>query len=117
IVPKLFVRPSSLLVCRRTRPPQNNLGGLFPPQEITPPISGPVLPTTSSNGVWGSAGGALLSWEPLDFGLHTATVGVARSAQDTASSQLDLTRLSVAAAAADAFLTVVVAQQTRQAAQ
>src|SRR5215510_996386 len=109
--------PRTDLLWQSNRATHNNIAGLLLPQAIIPPISGPVLPTTSSSGVWGSAGGALLSWEPLDFGLHAATVGVARSAQDTASSQLDLTRLSVAAAAADAFLTVVVAQQTRQAAQ
>lgn len=44
-------------------------------------------------------------------------MGVARQAQQTAASQLELTRLDVAAAAADAFLAVIVSQQTRQAAQ
>src|SRR3954465_9253786 len=45
----------------------NNIFGQLFPQPALPAISGPVLPSASGRPVWGSATGALLSWEPFDF--------------------------------------------------
>ncbi|MDQ3348904.1 MAG: TolC family protein, partial [Acidobacteriota bacterium] len=50
----------------------NNIFGQMLPQSVIPAISGPVLPSASGDGVWGTAVGALLSWEPFDFGLRDA---------------------------------------------
>jgi outer membrane protein len=61
--------------------------------------------------LWGSAGGALFSWQPFDFGLRSANVNVARAGEHSANYQLQLTNLDVSAMAADAFLAAVVAQQ------
>ncbi len=50
----------------------NNIFGQVLPQSVIPAMSGPVLPSASAQSVWGSATGALLSWEPFDFGLRDA---------------------------------------------
>jgi len=76
-----------------------------------------VLTSTSDRGTWGSAAGLLLSWEPLDFGYRRAEVDVARANERLASAGVDINRLTVGAAAANAFLAVVAAQQQARAAQ
>jgi outer membrane protein TolC len=87
------------------------------PQGIVPPISGPVLGTTSNSTVWGSAAGILLSWQAFDFGLRRANVDVARAQNSLSSAQTALTELDVATAAADAYLTVLAADETVRAAR
>jgi outer membrane protein TolC len=95
----------------------NNIFGQVLPQGIIPAISGPVLDTTSSRSVWGSATGALFSWEPLDFGLRQAGVVSAQAALTQARAGETLTRLDVQNAVAAAFLGVVAVQQAVTAAQ
>src|SRR5262245_22774750 len=51
------------LLWQANRATHNNVFGLLFPQGIVPPISGPVLGTTSYDGAWGSAGGLLLAWQ------------------------------------------------------
>jgi outer membrane protein TolC len=63
--------------------------------------------------VWGSAGGKLLSWGPFDFGLRKSNVELARAVGRQASANEAVTRLDVAAA----FLTLLAADQTLEAAQ
>jgi len=71
-----------------------------------------VLGTRSlADSVWGSSGGILLSWEALDFGQRKASVDVARAQTSLARSQTALTELDVTSAAADAFLTVLAADE------
>ncbi len=94
----------------------NNILGQLLPQAVIPPISGPVLDASPVGGVWGSAAGALMSWEAWDFGTRASSVrqaeaAIARSRQDEA-----LTRLGVQEAVASAFLTVVSARQALTAA-
>lgn len=95
----------------------NNIFGQILPQGIVPAISGPVLSSTSSQSVWGSATGALFSWEPLDFGLRHAGVVSAQAALTQARAGETLTRLDVQNAVAAAFLGIVAAQQAVTAAQ
>jgi outer membrane protein len=109
--------PNTNLLWQSNRATANNIFGLLLPQGVIPPISGPVLPTTSNRSVWGSAAGVLFSWEPFDFGYRRATVSVGRAGENIARSQADLTRLDVAAAAAQAFISVLGAQQVTRAAQ
>lgn len=97
---------------QENRATRNNVFGLLFPQAIVPQVSGPVLGTTSYDSVWGSAAGMLLSWEAVDFGRRKATVDVARAQTTVATAQNELTQLDVAAAAADAFLTVLAADET-----
>ena len=95
----------------------NNIFGQLLPQSVLPSISGPVLPSTSTDSVWGSATGALFSWEPFDFGLRHAGVASAQAGVTRARAGEALTRLQVQAAVANAFLTVVAAQRTLAAAR
>jgi len=76
-----------------------------------------VLGTKSYASTWGSAGGILFSWEPIDFGLRSANVELARTAMNQAKAGVEVTRLDVATAAADAFLAVLAAEQAVRAAQ
>lgn len=99
------------------RATHNNVFGMMLPPSIISPISGPVLRTNSLDTVWGSAVGVLVSWEPFDFGLRQANVGVAHAARDVASRQVAVTRLEAGTAAADAYLTIAAAEQTLLAAR
>jgi len=101
------------------RATHNNVFGLMLPQPlpVISSISGPVLRTNSLDSVWGTAVGALVSWEPFDFGLRKANVDAAESARRRAQTEVTVTRLQVGAAAADSFLTILAAQQTVEAAK
>src|SRR5438128_1346291 len=105
------------MVWQENRATTNNVFGLLLPQSIIPPISGPVLGTKSYDSVWGSAAGVLLSWEAVDFGQRKASVDVARAQTSAAKAQTALTELDVASAAADAFLTVLAAEESVRAAR
>lgn len=99
------------------RATHNNIFGLLLPQGIVPSISGPALNTTGYGSAWGSAAGVLLSWEAVDFGLRKANVDVARAQTSLASAHAEQTELDVAAAAADAFLTVLASREAVRAAR
>ena len=109
--------PRADLLWQSNRATRNNIFGALLPQSVIPSISGPVLSQTSDRGVWGSAGGVLVSWEPFDFGYRAAAVDSAKAAQQRANAQFSLTRLYVAARAADAFLTLAASRQKTLAAQ
>jgi outer membrane protein TolC len=95
----------------------NNVFGQVLPQSVIPAMSGPVLPSASSQSVWGSATGALFSWEPFDFGLRRASVASAEATVLQARAGESLTRLDVQRAVAEAFLGVLAAERTVAAAQ
>lgn len=95
----------------------NNVFGQVLPQSIIPALSGPVLPSASGQSVWGSATGALLSWEPFDFGLRDASVAGAQAGLTRARATETLTRLDVEAVVAHAFLVLAAAERAVTAAQ
>lgn len=99
------------------RATRNNVFGALLPQSVLPSMSGPVIGTNNGGSVWGSAAGLLVQWQPFDFGLRHAKVESATAARDRANANIQRSRLEVSAAAADAFLTAVVAGQTQKAAQ
>ncbi len=99
------------------RATRNNVFGLVLPQSVLPSVSGPVLGTNGLTNVWGSAVGLLVSWEPFDFGLRKANVDTAESARRRAEMGVARTRLEVGAAAADAFLSILAAEETVRAAE
>jgi outer membrane protein TolC len=103
-------------ILQENRATHNNVFGLSFPQAVVPPISGPVLGTTSMDSVWGSAAGVLLTWEVIDFGLRHASVQAAQAQTTVAKARSELTDLDVGAAAADAFLTVLAADEAVRAA-
>jgi outer membrane protein len=89
----------------------NNIFGQVLPQSVIPAMSGPVLSSASGGSVWGSAAGALFSWEPVDFGLRQATVAGAEAAVARARAGEALTRLDVQTAVGTAFLSIAAAQR------
>jgi outer membrane protein len=89
----------------------NNIFGQVLPQSVIPAMSGPVLTSASSGSVWGSATGALFSWEPFDFGLRHTGVASAEAAVARARAEEALTRLEVQTAVGTAFLNIVGAQR------
>lgn len=99
------------------RATHNNVFGLLLPQSVIAPISGPVLGTRDFNSVWGTAAGVLVSWDAVDFGVRKANIDVARRQSDAARAQTALTELDISAAAADAYLTVLAADESIRAAQ
>jgi outer membrane protein len=96
---------------------RNNVFGLLLPQNVIPSMSGPVIGSNNFGTAWGSAVGALVTWEPFDFGLRQANVAAAAAAQTQSQAALQRTRYDVAVAAADAYLTLAAAQETVRAAQ
>jgi outer membrane protein TolC len=99
------------------RATRNNVFGALLPQSIVPSMSGPVINSNNGGSVWGSATGLLVNWQPFDFGLRRANVQSAVAARDKADATVRRTQLEVSTAAADAYLTVLVAGQTKQAAE
>jgi outer membrane protein TolC len=109
--------PRADTVWQTNRATDNNITGLLLPQSIIAPISGPVPASTSGRSAWGSAAGLLFSWEPLDFGYRGAKVDAARAVRDRAVAETSLTRLDVAVATVNAYLTVLAAERTVHAAE
>ena len=106
------------MMWQENRGTTNNVFGLLFPQSTLFSMSGPVLGTRSlGDSVWGSAGAVLLSWEAVDFGQRKAGVDVARAQTSLAKNQSALTELDVASAAADAYLTVLAAEESVRAAR
>ena len=99
------------------RATRNNVFGLLLPQSVIPSISGPVLGTNNFGTVWGSGVGALVTWEPFDFGLRGASVSAATASKTRSEATLKRTQFDVSVATADAYLTVMAAQETIRAAQ
>ncbi len=95
----------------------NNVTGLLFPQAAVPSISGPPFAAVSGQSVWGSAVGALLSWEPIDLGQRRAAVQEAESAVTRARADQTLTRLEVQHAVGAAYLAVVAAERSLAAAE
>ena len=109
--------PRADMVWQTNRATDNNITGLLLPQSIIAPISGPVPLSTSNRSAWGSAAGLLFSWEPLDFGYRGAKVDAARAGRDRATAEASLTRLDVAVATVNSYLTVLAAQRTVRSAE
>ncbi len=114
---KTVLLPRADLLWQQNRATRNNLFGLLLPQATLPSISGPQLDSTSLESAWGSAAGLLVSWEPFDFGLRKSQIDLAKAQSKQAAAAEALTQLEVSVAAADAFLTLLAAEQTVRAAQ
>jgi outer membrane protein len=103
--------PRTDILWQTNRATANNVYGLLLPQGVVPSISGPVLAADNGRSAWSSAGGALVSWQPFDFGLRRAQVNSAQQGAAAATAGLKLTRLDVEAAATNAYLDLVTAEQ------
>jgi outer membrane protein TolC len=99
------------------RATRNNVFGMLLPQSTLPSISGPVLGTNNFGTAWGSAVGALVTWEPFDFGQRQAALDAAAAGRSRSDAAVKRTEFEVAVASADAYLTLLAAQETVRAAQ
>ncbi|MGD1096310.1 MAG: TolC family protein [Bryobacteraceae bacterium] len=97
------------------RATRNTFYGLLLPQSVIPGVDG--VPANNFGSVWDSGLGVLVTWQPFDFGLRAANVATATEAHNQAQATVNRTRYDVSVATADAFLTVVAAQQTAEAAR
>ena len=104
------------VLAQANRATRNNIFGLMFPQSTLPSMSGPVLGTNNLGTAWGSALGGLVTWEPFDFGLRASGVAAANAARAQSQAAVHRTEFEVAALAADAYLTLVAAQETLRAA-
>ena len=116
-VAKTAYLPRLDMLWQTNRATDNNRTGLMLPQSVLPSISGPVAVDAPGRSAWSSAGGALINWEPFDFGSRAARVNVAQNGALAAVSVTNLTRLGIAAATANAYLDVVAAHQLVSVAQ
>jgi outer membrane protein len=97
------------------RATRNTFYGLLLPQGIIPGVDG--IRANNLGSVWDSGVGLLVTWQPFDFGLRRSNEDTATAAQAHAQAAVARTRYDVSVATADAFLTVVAAEQTAQAAR
>jgi len=109
--------PRTEVLWQSNRATDNNIAGLTLPNSVIAPITGPVTLSPSNRSAWGSAGGLLFSWEPLDFGYRGAKVDAAHAVQRRAEAEASLTRLDVGIATVDAYLTLLAAEKTVRAAE
>jgi outer membrane protein TolC len=109
--------PNVDAVAQVNRATRNNVFGMLLPQSVIPSISGPVIGSNNLGSAWGSAAGVLVTWEPFDFGLRSAGVSVATAARAQSEAAVRRTQFDVLGATADAYLTLVAAQETVRAAQ
>jgi outer membrane protein len=79
-------------------------------------MSGPVIGSNNLGTAWGSAVGGLVTWEPFDFGCGGPTWPPPRRPASPVRSHAQAHQFEVAVAAADAYLTLVAAQETVRAA-
>jgi outer membrane protein len=105
------------VLAQMNRATSNNVFGILLPQSVIPSISGPVLGTNGLGSAWGSAVGGLVSWEPFDFGLRQANVGVAEASKVQSEATLKRTQFEIAAVTLDSYLTLAATQETAKAAQ
>lgn len=97
------------------RATRNTFYGLLLPQSIIPGVDG--VRADNLGSVWDSGVGLLVTWQPFDFGLRRANVAAATAARAQAQAAIMRTRYDVSVATADAFLTVLAARQTAEAAR
>jgi outer membrane protein TolC len=107
--------PRTDFLYQANRATRNSITGMVLPQPVVPGISGGVG-INEFGSVWSSATGVMLNWEPFDFGFRGANVLAAQSTVNRSGAALEITRLQVATAAAEAFLGVLATQQSVRAA-
>lgn len=105
------------LVWQEIRATRNNISGTTFPQNVIPGISGPVSKGHTWDSGWGSNAGALLTYEPIDFGLRSANAEVAKLGARQSEADVRVIKLEAAAGAAEAFLAHLATQQALRAAR
>jgi len=117
LVARTAYLPRADTLWQTNRATDNNRTGLLLPQSILGSISGPVAVDDAGKSAWSSATGALVQWQPFDFGVRAGQVNAAQNGATAAANATKLTRLGIAAATASAYLDVVAAHQLANVAQ
>lgn len=110
-VVKTAYLPRTDILWQTDRATANNVLGLMLPQSTVPSVTGSVLPADVTRSSWNSTGGALVSWQPFDFGARGAKVEVARQSSEAAKQSAILTQLQVSANAGSVFFDLAAAEQ------
>lgn len=110
-VSKTAYLPRTDMLWQTNRATANNILGLLLPQATIPSVTGSVLPPDPTRSAWNSAGGALVTWQPFDFGARAAKVAAAREGSEAARQAVLLTQLQVSANAGSAFFDLAAAEQ------
>jgi outer membrane protein len=110
-VAKTAYLPRTDILWQTDRATANNVLGLTLPQPVIPSVTGTILPADGARSAWNSTGGALVSWQPFDFGARGAKVEVARQGSEAAKQAFALTQLQVSANAGSAFFDLAGAEQ------
>ncbi len=105
------IYPKGEVLFQVNRATRNNVFGMLLPNRVIAPISGPPLATNAGTNVWGTATGFLISWEPFDLGQRAAKVQSADAERVRAGKTVLRERFEVEASAADAYLSVVAADE------
>ena len=103
--------PRTDILWQTNRATANNIYGLLLPQNVIPSISGPVIASDNIRSAWSSGAGALVNWQPFDFGVRGARVDAARRGSEAASQATAVTVLEVTASAGSSFFDLAAAQQ------
>lgn len=103
--------PRTDVLWQTDRATANNILGLLLPQSTIPSVTGSVIPPNPTRSAWNSAGGAVLSWQPFDFGARAAKVEVSRQGGEAAKQAAALTRLEISASAGNAFFDLAAAER------
>ncbi len=95
----------------------NTVPGAFFPQTGFVPIAGPTRGKTFDGGSWQSGASLWASWDVLAFSRQAAAIDLALAGKSEANAATNARRLDVAYRAADAFLTLLEAQEAVRLAQ
>lgn len=109
--------PKGDVIFQVNRATRNNVFGMLLPNRVIAPISGPPLAANTGTNVWGTATGFLISWEPFDLGQRTANIHSADAERVRSEKTVLRERFQVEVAAADAYLSVVAADELVKSAQ
>jgi outer membrane protein len=110
-VAKTAYLPHADILWQTNRATANNILGLLLPQATIPSVTGSVLPADATRSAWNSAGGALVSWQPFDFGARGAKIEVAQQGSEAAMQAALSVQLQVTANAGSAFFDLAAAEQ------
>lgn len=103
--------PQGELLVQTNAATRNNVFGMLLPQRVIAPISGPPVAESKPSMVLGTAAGVLVTWEPFDLGQRAARLAAADAERQRAERSYVRGRFEVETAAADAYFSVVAADQ------
>jgi outer membrane protein TolC len=109
--------PHAGVTAQLNRSTGNTSPGAFFATPGVPPIAGAPRGRTFDSGAWQTGLGAWASWDALSLIRQSSAIDAALAAQAQAQATTDLARLEVAFHAADAFLSLLEAQETVRAAE